>query len=117
MPAIYHQEHPGDHAAMLAMRAEIASHPPIEFGPEGRPAFDTLIEQTRPADGITYEAAEVGGIHGWWCRPDDAAERAAVLYLHGGAYVLGSASAYRNFVGQIAFRHTSWQGGGQPRNV
>jgi acetyl esterase/lipase len=28
----------------------------------------------------------------------------AVVYFHGGAYVLGSAAAYRNFVGQIAAR-------------
>jgi len=104
MPSIYHQEYPDDHAAMVAMRALIASQPPIEFGPEGRPVFDMLLQQTPPADGIAYEATEVGGVPGWWCRPEDAAEKAAVLYLHGGAYVLGSASAYRNFVGQIAFR-------------
>jgi hypothetical protein len=56
---------------MLAMRAEIASHPPIEFRPEERPAYDMLLEQTPPADGITYEAAEVGGVPGWWCRPEE----------------------------------------------
>ena len=28
----------------------------------------------------------------------------AILYLHGGAYVVGSAKAYRHFAGQIAAR-------------
>jgi hypothetical protein len=39
---------------------------------------------------MTYEEAEVGGVHGWWCRPDDAGGEAAILYLHGGANVVGS---------------------------
>jgi acetyl esterase/lipase len=46
----------------------------------------------------------VGGVPGWWCRPQDAPEKAAILYLHGGAYILGSAKAHRNFVGHIALR-------------
>jgi acetyl esterase/lipase len=36
--------------------------------------------------------------------PQDARQGAAILYLHGGAYVLGSANAYRHFAGQIAAR-------------
>src|SRR6185369_8863843 len=47
---------------------------------------------------------EVGGVQGWWCRPAHADERAVLLYLHGGGYVIGSAAAYRNFVGHIARR-------------
>ena len=100
----YHDEHLLDRAAMLAMRGMIALQPNLEFGPEARPGFDTLMEKTPAADGVTTEAAEVGGIAGWWCRPVDAMAGAAVLYLHGGAYVLGSAAAYRNFVGQLATR-------------
>jgi acetyl esterase/lipase len=69
-----------------------------------RGAFDAVMEQTILAQGITYEAAEVGGVPGWWCRPTNAEEDVAILYLHGGAYILGSAKAYRNFVGQIAVR-------------
>lgn len=41
---------------------------------------------------------------GWWCRPDDAVAGAAILYFHGGAYVVGSARAYQHFVGQLAAR-------------
>jgi len=53
---------------------------------------------------VSYEAATVGGVSGWWCSPPNTIEGAAILYLHGGAYVLGSASAYRNFAAQIAVR-------------
>jgi acetyl esterase/lipase len=53
---------------------------------------------------VTYEKAEVGGVFGWWCRPNNAPIDAAILYFHGGAYVVGSARAYQHFVGQVAVR-------------
>jgi acetyl esterase/lipase len=62
------------------------------------------MERTPAADGVANEAATVGGVPGWWCRPAEAQADAAILYLHGGGYGVGSAQAYRNFVGQIAAR-------------
>ncbi|SDA35858.1 alpha/beta hydrolase [Sphingomonas sp. NFR15] len=104
MTEIYHKEHLLDRAAMVAMRAMIALQPAADLGPNGRAAFDDMMGKTPQADTVTYEAAEVGGIPGWWCRTPEAMPGAAILYLHGGAYVVGSAQAYRNFVGQIALR-------------
>ena len=100
----FHPEHLLDRAAMLAMRAMIALQPTVDLGPGGRAAFDALMERTPAAAGVAYEAATVGGVPGWWCRPAEVAADAAILYLHGGAYVVGSAQAYRHFVGQIAAR-------------
>jgi acetyl esterase/lipase len=100
----FHSEHLLDRAAMLAMRAMIALQPTADLGPGGRAAFDALMERTPAAASVAYEAATVGGVPGWWCRPADAAANAAILYLHGGAYVVGSAYAYRHFVGHIAAR-------------
>jgi hypothetical protein len=100
----FHPEHLLDQAAMLAMRAIIALQPSADLGPGGRAAFDAVIERTPAADGVAYEAARVGGVPGCWCRPADASADAAILYLHGGAYVVGSAQAYQHFVGQIATR-------------
>jgi acetyl esterase/lipase len=62
------------------------------------------MENTPAADGVTYEKAAVGGVPGWWCRPDNDSTAAAILYLHGGAYVAGSARAYQHFAGQVAAR-------------
>lgn len=104
MTMTYHDEHLLDRAAMLLMRGMIALQPKAEFGPAARPAFDTLMEKTPAADGVTCEAGEVGGIAGYWCRPVDAVAGAAILYLHGGAYVVGSAAAYQHFAGQVAAR-------------
>ena len=104
MSTTYHREYPSDHTFMQAMRAELRLHPSFEFGPEARPVYDELIAKTPAAQGVTYDAATVGGVIGWWCRPSDAVDGAAILYLHGGAYILGSAAAYRTFAGQIAAR-------------
>ncbi|NYF80637.1 alpha/beta hydrolase [Granulicella arctica] len=104
MTMTYHKAYAADQAAMQAMRAELRGHPAMEFGPEARPIFDELMAKTPAAQNVIYEAATVGGIAGWWCKPSDAAEGTAILYLHGGAYILGSAAAYRNFAGHIATR-------------
>jgi acetyl esterase/lipase len=89
---------------MLAMRALLAVQPKLQFGPEARPDFDSLMERTRAAEGVNHDVATIGGVAGWWCRPQHQVDDCAVLYFHGGAYVLGSAAGYRNFVGQIAAR-------------
>jgi hypothetical protein len=39
------------------------------------------MEGTTAVDGMNYEKAEVGAVPGWWCRPNDAAAGAAILYL------------------------------------
>jgi acetyl esterase/lipase len=100
----HHEEHLLDRAAMLAMRALLAVQPKLQFGPEARPDFDSLMEKTPAAEGVTYDVATIAGVAGWWCRPQHPVDDCAVVYFHGGAYVLGSAAAYRNFVGQIAAR-------------
>jgi epsilon-lactone hydrolase len=102
--AIDHPIHRLDRAGMAAMRLMVGSTKGSVTGPSAREPFDELMEKTPTAEGVTYEKAVAGGVQGWWCRPDDAAARAAILYFHGGAYVVGSARAYQHFVGQIAAR-------------
>jgi monoterpene epsilon-lactone hydrolase len=102
---IHHPIHLLDRVAMAAMRLMVGSMKGSSLtGPSSREQFDELMEKTPAAYGVTYEEAEVGGVAGWWCRPDDAIAGAAILYFHGGAYVVGSARAYRHFVGQVAAR-------------
>ena len=100
----HHEEHLLDRAAMLAMRAQLAVQAKLQFGPEARPDFDSLMEKTPAVEGVTYEVSTIAGVAGWWCRPQQPVDDCAIIYFHGGAYVLGSAAAYRNLVGQIAAR-------------
>ena len=81
MTTTYHKEHLLDRAAMLAMRSVLAVQPKLEFGPESRPGFDQLMAKTPAAKGVTYEAATVGGVAGWWCNPEQAMAGCAVVYL------------------------------------
>ncbi|MBN9220485.1 MAG: alpha/beta hydrolase [Mesorhizobium sp.] len=99
-----HPEDEHDRAVMRATREMLATLPPLEFAPAARPAFEALMEQTPAAEGVGFEAGTVGAVPGWWCRPKAAATGAVILYLHGGAYVLGSAFGHRNFVSQIVQR-------------
>jgi monoterpene epsilon-lactone hydrolase len=99
-----HPEDEHDRAVMQAMRDMLATLPALAFAPASRPAFEELMQHTPVADGISFETGTVGAVSGVWCRPKVGAARAAILYFHGGAYVLGSAIGHRNFVSQIVQR-------------
>ena len=95
---------PQDAAAVAAMRQAASPHKGEVLGPEARPIFDAMLAATSPAAGIRIEPATVGGIKGFWLRPDTAQPAIRMLYLHGGGYMLGSARAFTSFAGQIATR-------------
>jgi acetyl esterase/lipase len=67
-----------------------------------RASYDGIMERVPVPEGVTSEAATVGGISGWWAKPAQARKGAAILHAHGGWFNLGTAQAYRNFVGHIA---------------
>ena len=93
-----------DRAPMAAMRAAVEPMKGTLRGTAARVPFDGIMEHVAAAEGVSYEADEVGGIAGWWCRPEGAAAGQVVMHLHGGWFNWGSAKAYRNFAGQIAVR-------------
>lgn len=93
-----------DGDAVAAMRVEIAPFKAKLTGPEARGAFDDVMEHTPDAAGVCDDRRDIAGIAGYWCQPTRARADTVILYLHGGAYVLGSAHAYRHFARQIAAR-------------
>jgi len=60
------------------------------------------MERVAPPTDVTFEADTVGGISGLWAKPAWRRKGAAIMHVHGGWFNLGTASAYRNFVGHIA---------------
>ncbi|OON68590.1 alpha/beta hydrolase [Hymenobacter sp. CRA2] len=52
------------------------------------------FERVDPAEGIVAE----------WIEPEGADEQRVLLYLHGGAYVMGSLNTHRGFIGALAQR-------------
>ncbi len=101
---IRYQPTPKDLATVAAVRAQTAPFKGMMSGPQARGPYDDMIGAIPAAADVTYEKADIGGVSGFWCRPQTATPNAAILYLHGGAYVLGTANAYRHFAGQFASR-------------
>lgn len=62
-------------------------------------SWTTLASE--PED-VTYADVQVANIAGTWCVPKDAHEERAILYTHGGAFVLGSVNSHRKLAGHIA---------------
>jgi epsilon-lactone hydrolase len=93
-----------DAEGIAAIRAQVAPLKGKLDGPHARGIFDDVMEHIPGAAGVRYEDGTVGGVRGVWCRPQNARPGVALVHMHGGGYVLGSAHAYRHFVGQIAAR-------------
>jgi len=69
-----------------------------------RTTYDMFISASPLTDNVTLEAVDEDGVKGWWARPEQASTAQAILYIHGGGYILGSSHAYRGFVSQIVAR-------------
>jgi len=91
-----------DSLAAAALRASVAAFKGKLAGTAARAPFDSVMERVSVPAGVTFERDTVGGISGWWARLARPQKGAAILHAHGGWFNLGTASAYRNFVGHIA---------------
>jgi acetyl esterase/lipase len=71
-----------------------------------RRRLERLARFTRVSGQTTLEVAVVGGVKGEWLRPRGAAvaatPSAAVLYLHGGGYCVGSPRTHRALTSRLA---------------
>ena len=91
-----------DSVGARALRASVAAFKGKLTGTAARAPFDDLMERVAAPADVTFEADTVGGISGFWAKPARPRKGAVILHVHGGWFNLGSAHAYRNFVGQIA---------------
>ena len=103
MTTIQHALAPEDLAPAAKLR-ELAAPGKGKLSLASRATFDDMFSRRQPAPGVTFEEARVGGIPGWWCRPPAPIPRAAILFLHGGWFALGSAQAFRHAVSHYAAR-------------
>lgn len=69
-----------------------------------RTIFDAFISATPVRDDVSLEAVNAEDVRGWWVRPRSSKPARAILFIHGGGYVQGSAEAYRGFVSQLVSR-------------
>ena len=91
-----------DSVGAAALRSAVAPMKGKVEGTAGRGMFNDIMERVAVPEGVTFEAATVGGTSGWWAKPAHAHKGAAMIHVHGGWFIMGTAQAYRNFVGHIA---------------
>jgi epsilon-lactone hydrolase len=100
--SVIHPPDKEDSAAVAALRKVVAPAKGKLEGTAGRGPFDEIMERVAVPEDVTFEAATVGGIDGWWAKPAKAQENAAIIHVHGGWFNWGTAWAFRNFAGQLA---------------
>jgi acetyl esterase/lipase len=76
----------------------------VQAGISPRVVYDAFFALTPPAWGVSLHPSTDPAVPGWVCVPEDRLDDQALLYLHGGAYTMGTAPAYRGFASQIAMR-------------
>ena len=76
-----------------------------------RPPGDHAVEALRkgmevvalpPGDDVTITSVDLAGVPGEWVVAEGARTDRAVLYLHGGGYVMGSFATHRKLAGDIS---------------
>ncbi len=92
-----------ERVAADAVLAAVARHL-AGFPGSRRDAYDAMTAWTPIAEGVALDAVDRDDVSGWWVRPTGTPAGRAILFLHGGAYMLGSAAAYRGFASQVAIR-------------
>jgi len=70
--------------------------------PGQRERMDKLSEFFPVPDDTSVEAGSVGGVKGEWVRAKNARKDAALLYLHGGGYVVGSPKSHRHLIAALS---------------
>jgi acetyl esterase/lipase len=91
-----------DRAAVLGFLQQNAGEATELNIPEQRARMDALELVFLVPDGTEVEPATIGGIPGEWVRARRARNDAALLYLHGGGYVLGSPRSHRHLAAAIS---------------
>ncbi|KJV47900.1 alpha/beta hydrolase [Pantoea sp. BL1] len=66
-----------------------------------RAYYDEMTAETPLAAAMRSEQASDSG---WWLHPQETRTEQVIVFIHGGAYMLGSAQAYRGFASQLAVR-------------
>jgi acetyl esterase/lipase len=79
-------------------RTDIANAPVAKM----RKRLDQLGRLARPARHVAIEETSIAGLHAEWYRPEKATPGKLLIYLHGGAYTLGSCDSHRKLVTHMA---------------
>jgi monoterpene epsilon-lactone hydrolase len=89
-------------AMMTLMREAMAGTDHVPTLEEQRAGMAMMAQSAAEPGGVTVTETYAGGCRAYWHDPAGAAMDRAVLYLHGGGYVIGSPKSHERLVGHIA---------------
>lgn len=97
--------------ALQEWSASLASLPPLLRGEpsdttldELRNAYDKMLAAHPTPEGVTVHEVDMGGVPGIVVTPDVVTDNRTLLYIHGGAYIVGSPAGYHGLAGNFATR-------------
>src|SRR6201993_614381 len=73
-----------------------------------RKDFDALFSQYGIARDVTVEPVTANGVRAEWTSTPQADRDAALLYVHGGGYVIGSLESHRHLVSEAGRAAKAW---------
>ena len=89
-----------EHEALVAMVQ--ASPPAAGTVEESREGFDAMLSMNPLPDDVKIEELNIQHINADWVSTPQSDDNRIVLYLHGGGYVIGSNTGYREFAGRLS---------------
>ena len=95
-------------AEIVALRAKLASRPRSDDYRQRRRDMDARGLQYSVAADVTVEPVTVNGVRAEWTSTPDDSSDAAILYLHGGGYVIGSLDSHRHLVAEAGRAAGCW---------
>jgi epsilon-lactone hydrolase len=84
-----------------ALRAKLTSRPRSTDYRQRRKDLDALGQSYALASDVKIEKVSANGIPAEWASTQGAARDAAILYVHGGGYVIGSLDSHRHLVAEL----------------
>lgn len=67
-----------------------------------RQRYEGQLTRLKPTEGVTFTNVAAGGRPALWVDPPKLRREGAILYLHGGVYLMGSLRGYRSLASAIA---------------
>jgi acetyl esterase/lipase len=93
---------------IVALRQKLASRPRSPDYRQRRRDFDARSLEYRIAGDVTGEPVTANGVRAeWTSTPGDSRER-ALLWVHGGGYVIGSLDSHRHLVSEAGRAAGCW---------
>src|SRR5438132_7644448 len=91
-----------------ALRAKLASRPRSDDYRQRRKDMDAAFSQYGTARDVTVEPAVANGVRAEWTSTPQDERDTALLYVHGGGYVIGSLDSHRHLVSEAGRAAKTW---------